>query len=194
LSAKSRDLLRNRIALMPFVIAFVIKSAIVRALRKGVPMKLPTRSLAAAVAAVSLVTSSVAGAAPAIPASVNPLVTLSIFGTAQSRAALCAAGSAAVAATAAAATTAAATTAAQAPTGCVLPVGDAPPPVVTNTVPPPEAPVAPYYEAAAAAPNLWPLLAGLALFGGIFFLLDDEILGDDDFDFDIPPGTPVSPV
>jgi hypothetical protein len=189
LSAKSRDLLRNRIAPMPFVIAFVIKSAIVRALRKGVPMKLPTRSLAAAVAAVSLVTSSVAGAAPAIPASVNPLVTLSIFGTAQSRAALCAAGSAAVAATAAAATTAA-----QAPSGCVLPVGDAPPPVATNTVPPPEAPVAPYYEAAAAAPNLWPLLAGLALFGGIFFLLDDEILGDDDFDFDIPPGTPVSPV
>jgi hypothetical protein len=130
-------------------------------------MKTPSsiRPFAAAVVAMSLTTSTIASAAP-VAAPLNPLVALSVFGTAQSRAALCAAGSAAVAA--------AATASAQAQQGCVLPVMDAVPPPVASTMPPPVTP----YAVAPAAPNLLPLFAALALFGGVFFLLDDTILGD----------------
>ena len=126
------------------------------------------RSLAAAVVAISLTASSMASAAPA---AISPLVALSAFGTAQSRASVCAAGAAAVAAAGTA-------VAAQGQPGCVLPVMDAAPPPLVSEAPPmaPMAPAAPYVVAA-AAPNLLPLLAGLALFAGAFFLLDDEILG-----------------
>ena len=146
-------------------------------------MKTPgsIRSLAAILAGLSVATTSVASAAAVAPQGANPLVTLSVFGSAQSRAALCAAGSAAV-------TAAATTAAAQSRPGCVLPIADAPPPPVVSDVPPPMMPAAPYATAAAGA-NLWPLLVGLGLFSAIFFLLDDEILGDGgDFRFDRSPG------
>ena len=157
-------------------------------------MKTPgsIRSLAAAAAALGLLTSSVASAAPAFasaaPAAANPLVTLSIIGSATSRAALCAASTAAVAG-------AAATTSAQAATpGCVLPAVDAAPPPVVENVPPPAAP----FVVAEPGMNIWPLLATLAAFSAVFFLLDDAILGDDgDADFGLPipdrtpPGSPV---
>ena len=149
-------------------------------------MKSPVsiRSLAAGAAALSLVVSSAASAAPAFantaPAAASPLVTLSIFGTSGSRAALCAASSAAIAG-------AASTAAVQPAQGCVLPAVDAPPPAVVSDVPPPPAP----YVAAEPGMNIWPLLASLAAFGAVFFLLDDVILGDDD-DFDV--NLPDSPV
>ena len=150
-------------------------------------MKTPSlvQSFAAAVAAVSLATGSVASAAP-VARTVNPLVTLSLFGTAQSRAALCVAGSASAAA-------AASTTTAQAAPNCVLPVVDAAPAPVVAEAPP----VAPYVAPApyvAAGANLLPLLLSLGAFAAIFFLLDDVILGDgDDFEIDLPPPTPTSP-
>ncbi|MBA2467559.1 MAG: hypothetical protein H0V46_08155 [Sphingomonas sp.] len=153
-------------------------------------MKTPRsiRSAAAIAVVLSLTTGSLASAAPVAAGTVNPLVALSVFGSAQSRAALCAASSAAVAA--------AATATAQSQTGCVLPVLDAPPPPVASNMPPPVAdvppPMAPF--AVAAAPNLLPLLAALGLFGGAFFLLDDVILGDDDDSgFEIDPPTPGTP-
>jgi hypothetical protein len=149
----------------------------------------PLRSIASGAVALSLAASSVASAAPAVSGPASPLVTLSVFGSAQSRAALCAAGSAAAVAAGTA-------SAAQAPSGCVLPIADtAPPPPVETSALPETAPVAPYAPAA-AGPNLWPLLAGLGLFSAVFFLLDDAILGDDDDDgptvIVVPtPGSPV---
>jgi hypothetical protein len=62
---------------------------------------------------------------------------------------------------------------------------------VESTALPETAPPAPYVEAA-GAPNLWPLLVGLGLFGAAFFLLDDTLL-DDGIDFVFPPLTPGSP-
>jgi hypothetical protein len=154
-------------------------------------MKVPgsVRSIASAAVAMSLATSSIASAAPAVSRPTNPLVTLSVFGSAQSRDALCAAGSAA----AAAAGTAIAAQAAQPAPGCVLPIADAapPPPLAESAVLPEAAPAAPYV-AAAGAPNLWPLLVGLGLFSAAFFLLDDTLL-DDGTDFVFPPLTPGSP-
>jgi hypothetical protein len=154
-------------------------------------MKVPgsVRSIASAAVAMSLATSSIASAAPAVSGPSNPLVTLSVFGSAQSRAALCAAGSAAAAA-AAAGTAIAAQAAAPAP-GCVLPIADAAPPPVESTALPEMAPPAPAV-AAAGAPNLWPILVGLGLFSAAFFLLDDSLL-DDGVEFVFPPLTPGTP-
>jgi hypothetical protein len=45
------------------------------------------------------------------------------------------------------------------------------------------------YVSAEPGMNIWPLLASLAAFSAVFFLLDDAILGDDD-DFDINFPTP----
>jgi hypothetical protein len=138
------------------------------------------RSLSAVIAAFSLATSAVASAAPAAPvasSALNPLVALSVFGSAQSRAALCSVGAAAVAG--------AATSAAQSRPGCVLPVGDAPPPPVVAETPPPPPPMM-AAAAPAVAPNLLPLLLGLGAFAAVFFLLGDEILGHDDADFTFP--------
>ena len=148
----SRRILRPHRRHLLFVIAFVGKSDIL-AIRcvKGVSMKMPgpVRSLASAAVAMSLAASSIASAAPAVSGPTNPLVTLSVFGSAQSRAALCAAGSAAVAA----AGTASAAQAAQPAPGCVLPIADtAPPPPVASSVLGEAAPVAPYVPAA-AGPN-----------------------------------------
>lgn len=117
------------------------------------------RNLTAAFAAVSLMAGSAASAAPR---SIDPLVALSVFGTSESRAAVCAAG----AAQAAAAAGAAMAQAAGAQPGCVLPVVDAaPPPVVTEPLPPPAAAVAP--AAVGGGVNALPLLLGLAAIAAV---------------------------
>ena len=135
--------------------------------------------LASAVAAGSLLTTSVANAAPAAAPGVNPLVALSAFGTAQSRAALCSAS-----------TVAAAAATAQSQSDCVLPVVDTPPPPPVSQVAPPMVaePVV-----VAGAPNLLPLLVGLGAFAGLYFLLGRSLLDDDGgISIDAPPPT-VSP-
>lgn len=128
--------------------------------------KIRTGVLAAGAAA--LISAQALYAAPSQARhSVDPLVSLSVLGTAQSRAAVCAAGTAAMAGTAAAQA---------APPGCVLPVTAPPPAPVAQTVPPPAAPLA-------AGPGkeigMLPILGGLAVLAAIaaFFLLDDD---DDD--------------
>ena len=126
------------------------------------------RTSVLAAGAAALIAAQPLYAAPAqIAPSVDPLVSLSVLGTAQSRAAVCAAGTAATAG-------AAATQAA--PPGCVLPVTALPPAPVAQTVAPPVAPLA-------AGPGkeigMLPILGGLAVLAAIaaFFLLDDD---DDD--------------
>lgn len=117
------------------------------------------RQFTAMFVAISMLGSSAASAAAPVARSVDPLVALSVFGTAQSRAALCSAGAAAAAGAA---------VAAQAPgAGCVLPVVDAPPPVAApEAAPPPAAAIAP---AAVAESSLGaiPLLLGLAAIAAI---------------------------
>jgi len=135
----------------------------------------------AAFAAFAMLLSSTAHAAPSGFGSVDPLVSLSVFGTSSSRAAICAAGaSAAATAGAAAATTVAATTAVQTPpgAGCVLPVLDAvPPPIVQGPV----VGVAP----AGGGLGIVPILLGAAALAGLaYLLLDDD---DDDDDDTISP-------
>ena len=140
-----------------------------------------TKSLAAAAATLSLMTSSVASAAPITAKTVDPLVALSILGSSASQAALCASGAVTVAGSAAAA---------QAQTGCVLPVVDTTPitpPAAVSDVPPP---VMAEPVAVGPGPNLLPLFLVLAGMTAAFFLLDDVILGDDDDDdieFDVSP-------
>lgn len=122
------------------------------------------RLLAAAVTAVSFSTSSMASAAPTRVRSLDPLVALSVFGSAQSRSALCAASAAS-----AAAVTAAAVQAAQ---GCVLPVVDAPPPpVVSEAVPPPPV-VAAAPVSLAASTSLLPFFIGLGGIAALVLVLD----------------------
>ena len=103
--------------------------------------------------ALSLLASS---AAAATPRPVDPLVALSVFGTSESRAAVCAAGASA----AAAAGAAVAAQAGAARTGCVLPVVDAPPPPVVTEAAPPPPPMA--VAPVAVAGSVFPLLLGLA--------------------------------
>ena len=137
------------------------------------------RNCTAAFAAVSLVASSAAAAAPR---TVDPLVALSVFGTSESRAAVCAAG----AAQAVAAANAAAAQAVAGP-GCVLPVVDAAaaPPVVTEPAPAPAVAVAP--AAVGGGIGALPLLLGLAAIAGIAAVL----LMNDDSDGEI--NLPISP-
>ena len=141
------------------------------------------RSMVLAAGAAALVTAQGAYAAPVkSPVAFDPLVSLSLLGTAQSRAAVCAAGSAAVAAGA----VSAAQAVSPAP-GCVLPVvGPAPappPPVTTSTYIPPAAVDGPGI-------GLLPLILGGAVLAGLvwYFLLRDD---DDDDDIPVPP--PISP-
>jgi len=77
--------------------------------------------LAIAVSAAALLSTQAYAAPAQTRAALDPLVTLSVLGTAQSKAAVCAAGSSAAAAGAAA-------VALQAPGGCLLPLTDPPPP------------------------------------------------------------------
>ena len=138
------------------------------------------RTSVLAAGAAALLSAQAAYAAPMMSrsAAIDPLVSLSVFGTAQSRSAVCAAGASAAAAGAA---TAAAQTA---PPGCVLPVAEpvaAPP--VSQAVPPPIAPA----PRGGLGIGTLPLLIGLAaLLGlGAWLILDD----DDDDDL-----IPISPV
>jgi hypothetical protein len=112
--------------------------------------------LVAGVAA--LMSSQAAYAAPSVSA-FDPLVSLAVLGSDQSRAAVCAGSSAAVAAAAAVA---------QAPAaGCVLPVTTPPPPPpVAEAAPPPAIPAA-----APKAIGTLPILLGLAALVGVIVLI-----------------------
>jgi hypothetical protein len=124
----------------------------------------PFRKYTAAFVAIALLGSSAATAAPATtPRMVDPLAVVSLFGTADSAAAICAGSSAATAAGTAAAS------AGQTPGGgCVLPVVDAPPPAAVETVPP-EA-IGPMVATTGGIAPL-PLLAGLAAIIGLAAVL-----------------------
>jgi hypothetical protein len=119
-------------------------------------------------------------AASAAPRAVDPLVALSVFGTAESRAAVCAAGSQA----AAAAGAAVAAQAAPAP-GCVLPVTDAPPPAPVTAAPPPAPVVEPV--ATGGGIGILPLLLGLAAIAAAAALLLKGDNGNDQITVPISP-------
>lgn len=129
-----------------------------------------SRKWTAAFVAVSLLGSSTAHAAVST-ARIDPLVAVSVFGTSESRTAVCAAGAQAAAQAGAAMAAQAGTT------GCVLPAVDAlPPPPVAENIPPPVA------AAPVAASNfpVLPLLLGLAALVGFAALVlhDDEENGE----------------
>lgn len=130
------------------------------------------KSLILAAGALALVSGQAASAtAPRI----DPLVSLSVLGTAQSRAAVCAAGASAAAAGAA--------TLAQAPaTNCVLPI-TGPAPVAAVAPPPVVAPAA-----APKAIGTLPLLLGLAAIVAAAALILSQ---DDDNDGDLSPVSPA---
>lgn len=134
--------------------------------------------LATAGTILALLGSSVASAAPR---TVDPLVALSVFGSSSSRAAVCAGG-----AQAAAAAGAAVAAQAGAQPGCVLPMVDAAPPPVAESVPMGMAPVAPVGSGSAL--GMLPLLLGLAAIAGAAALL---LAGNNDPDDDIR--VPLSP-
>lgn len=130
----------------------------------------PIRTLILGGAAIGLMTSQVAVAAPS---RVDPLVSLSALGTAQSRAAVCAAGAAAVAS--------AATAQPGQTGGCVLPVGaaQAAPPVGQGPM---------------LAPRPARSISSLALIGGLVAILAGAaflLLDDDDGDGDLQPISPA---
>ena len=118
--------------------------------------------------AALLLSSTAAAAAPTLQSAsaINPWATMAAFGTQASRATLC--GSTAAVAGAAAATSAA--QAAPARPGCVLPVVDAPPPMVAPDVVPPPPPVETGF-------GVSPLLLGLgalAIAGLIYLIVNDD--------------------
>ena len=113
------------------------------------------RKYTTAFVAISMIGAS---AASATPRTVDPLVALSVFGTSESRAAVCAAG--AQAATAAGAALAA--QAATGQTGVLLVMDAAPPPVVTETAPPLPPAAGPVAVAGGSGIGALPLLLGLA--------------------------------
>jgi hypothetical protein len=119
-----------------------------------------------AVAASALFFSSTGAiAAPSMPAAqqISPWATLSVLSGAAPAAAVCGAAAAAAAA------------AQPAPTGCVLPVMDAPPPVA-SAAPPPPAPVPPIAPAGMGY-GVSPLLLGLVAIAagvGLFFLVKNH--------------------
>jgi hypothetical protein len=140
----------------------------------GMPAQSPFRRSIAAFVALAMLGSSAASAAPAAaPRTVDPFAVVSIFGTAESAAAICAGSSAAAAGAATAAS-------GQAPgAGCVLPVVDAPPPPVVETPPPPPPPFVP----PPAGIGALPLLAGLAAIIAIAALLASQ---DEDGEINLP--------
>ena len=136
------------------------------------------RQYTSAFVAISLLASSAASAAPT---TVDPLVALSVFGTSESRAAICAGGASAAAAAGAA-------VAAQAGTagGCVLPVMDAPPPApVASAPPPPVVAVAP--AVAQTGIGALPLLLGLAAIAAVGIVLIKNTDGDGEINLPISP-------
>lgn len=136
------------------------------------------RSMALAAGAAALLSAQAVHAVPLNSRlAVDPLVSLSVLGTAQSRSAVCAAGAAAVAAGAAAAQGLVPAT------NCVLPItGPRPaPPVTTSTLPPPPPPGGMGFN------PLLGILGALLLIGlGAAFLL-----GDDDADGNLEPISPA---
>ena len=122
--------------------------------------------------------SLLASPAAAAPAHVDPFVALSVFGTSESRAAVCSAGSQA----AAQAGAAAAQVAGSGPE-CVLPVVDAAPPSVEPA--PAPLPVAPV--ATGSSVGVLPLLLGLAAIAAVAAV----VLHDNDDDGEI--NLPISP-
>lgn len=135
----------------------------------------PFRKSVKAFVAIAVLGSSAASAAPAAaPRVVDPFAVISIFGTADSAAAICAGSSAAAAAGAATAASG------QTPgAGCVLPMVDAPPPPVVEAPPPAVAPIVP----PSAGIGALPLLAGLAAIIGIAALLASQ---DEDGEVNLP--------
>jgi len=109
---------------------------------------------------------------------VDPLVVVSVFGTADSRATICAAGASA----AAAAGTAAAAGQSPRTTGCVLPVVDGSPPVA-GTAPASIAPVG----AAVAGAGPVQLLLGLASIVGFAAIVLDSLDERGHIDLPISP-------
>ena len=117
----------------------------------------PFHKIAASFVAIAMLGSSASAAPVAAPRMVDPLAVVSVFGTSQSLATICAGSSAAATAGSAAAA------AGQAPgAGCVLPVVDAPPPPVVEAPPPELAPVVP----ASGSIGALPFLVGLAAIVG----------------------------
>lgn len=113
-----------------------------------------------ALAASALLMSSTAVAAgnAASPQQISPWAALTVLSGAAPAAAVCGAG--------------AVTVAQPAPTGCVLPVTDAPPPPPQASAPPPAVPLP--AEMAATGYGMSPLLASLAAVAlgvGLFFLV-----------------------
>lgn len=141
------------------------------------PSPSPIHRCASAFIAMAMLGSSAATAAPT-PRAADPLVVVSVFGTADSRAAICAAGASA----AAAAGTAVAAGQAPGNAGCVLPVVDTPPPVA-ETAPPGIAPTAP----AATGVGALPLLLGLAAIVGIAAVLLASSEENGEIDLPISP-------
>jgi len=139
----------------------------------------PFRKYTAAFVAIAMLGSSAAAAAPtAAPRMVDPLAVVSVFGTADSRAAICAAGASAAAA---AATSAAAAAQAPGSAGCVLPVVDAPAPPGAEAAPTAIAPIPP----AASNVGALPFLLGLASIVGIAAIIRASS-DDDDGEIDLP--------
>jgi hypothetical protein len=125
------------------------------------------RKYVLAAGAATLLSTQAAAAAPATShASVDPLVMLSALGTAQSRAAVCAAGSAAAAAGAAYAATQAA------PQGCLLPL------TAPQTVAPVGETVTPVATRPGKRIGILPIALGLLGLAIVAFL----VLDDDDND------------
>ena len=118
--------------------------------------------------AVSLLASSTASAANSRTPRIDPLVALSVFGTAQSRAAVCAAGSqgAAQAGTASVQAGAGAT-------DCVLPVMDAAAPA-PEPAPPASVPVAPSAGGGIGALPLLASLAAIVILAAVVIKHDDD--------------------
>jgi len=140
----------------------------------------PIRRYTAAFVAIAMLGSSATTAAPAAaPRMVDPLAVVSIFGTAESAAAICAGSSAAAAAGTAAAT------AGQVPgTGCVLPMVDAAPPAVVESAAPEVLPPAVSMTGGIAA---FPLLAGLAVIVGLAAIILSNRTEDGQIDLPISP-------
>ena len=134
-----------------------------------------TCALAAGAAALLSAQAAYAAPARALPA-VNPLVSLSLLGTAQSRTAVCSAGMSAAAAGAAVAAAAQTVTP---PPGCLLPVTAPPPPPATTTYVPPPPPAR-----GLGFNPLFGVLGALLLIGLGVWLLDDD---DDDDEIPVSP-------
>lgn len=135
------------------------------------------RRFALAAGAAALLSTQAAYAAPTAVRTVDPLVSLSVLGTAQSRAAVCAAGAGAAAAGAAVAAVQGA------PAGCLLPLTDTPPPVVPQAAAPP-----PPLPAPGKRIGVLPILLGVLAIAALAFLILDD---DDDSDGDLIPISPA---